>query len=406
MIVEKLPKTLSLFVFIDALGYEILKNHSFLDDVLKTKAPLGTIFGYSSTCDPTIITGKLPREHDHFSFFAYNPEKSIFKACQPLAYLPRFVTSRGRVRRVLSRYLGRMYGVTGYFQIYNMPFDKLPLFEYTEMRDIYMPGGINSGAPTIFDEFRKNRVPFYLSNWRASEEENLATLMTALNEGAIKTGYLYMAAMDAILHQYGTRTDHAQKKLDWYAHRLREVLDMAWRRYGEVRLFVFSDHGMTNCHTDYPMIPVIESLGLKYGIDYIAVYDSTMARFWFLNVSAERKIRQKLQTIKVGRIVTDQELYAWGCDFKTNRYGDLFFLLDPGVLLCPSYMSEQHLAGMHGYDPNDIDSIASFSSNLFLESTPRRLEELYGLMHREVFGMNHREDNEQPSSEKEEVITE
>lgn len=83
------PKTLSLFVFIDALGYEILKNHTFLDDTLKTKAPLGTIFGYSSTCDPTIITGKLPREHDHFSFFAYNPEKSIFKACRPLSFLPR-----------------------------------------------------------------------------------------------------------------------------------------------------------------------------------------------------------------------------------------------------------------------------------------------------------------------------
>lgn len=388
-------KSLSLFVFIDALGYEILKNHVFLDDVLKTKAPLGTIFGYSSTCDPTIITGKLPREHDHFSFFAYNPAQSIFRSLRPLSLFPRMLTKRGRVRRVLSRMLGRMYGVTGYFQIYNMPFDKLSLFEYTEMRDIYMPGGINSGQPTIFDEFRKNRVPFYLSDWRCPEEENLSTLMTAINEGSIKTGYLYMAAMDAILHQYGTDTRHTQEKLDWYDRKIREVLDMAERRYEDVRLFIFSDHGMTNCHIDYAMIPEIESLGLRYGTDYVAVYDSTMARFWFLHATAERIIRQKLETIKTGRIVTDEELHEWGCDFKTNRYGDLFFLLNPGVLLCPSYMSESHLAGMHGYDPNDIDSVASFSSNLQLESTPRRLEDLCDLMHKEVFGVPDGEEAEQ-----------
>ncbi len=71
-------KRISLFVFIDALGWELLKRHSFLDDILITKEPLGTIFGYSSTCDPTIITGKLPRYHGHFSFFYFNPEGSPF----------------------------------------------------------------------------------------------------------------------------------------------------------------------------------------------------------------------------------------------------------------------------------------------------------------------------------------
>src|SRR5947209_16258995 len=94
---------LSLFVFIDAFGWELLQRNSFLDDVLQTKAPLGTIFGYSSTCDPTILTGKLPREHGHFSFFYHNPSGSPFRICRLLRFLPAFVTRRGRVRRLMSR---------------------------------------------------------------------------------------------------------------------------------------------------------------------------------------------------------------------------------------------------------------------------------------------------------------
>ncbi len=64
--------TLTLFLFVDALGWELLQKHSFLDDALPYRRPLDTVFGYSSTCDPTILTGKAPRDHGHFSFFCYN----------------------------------------------------------------------------------------------------------------------------------------------------------------------------------------------------------------------------------------------------------------------------------------------------------------------------------------------
>ena len=44
---------LSLFVFIDAFGWELVQHYPFLDDLLTVKAPLGTVFGYSSTyCHP------------------------------------------------------------------------------------------------------------------------------------------------------------------------------------------------------------------------------------------------------------------------------------------------------------------------------------------------------------------
>ena len=117
------------------------------------------MLGYSSACDPTILTGKLPREHGHFSFFRFAPEASPFAIWKWLRVIPKFLASRGRVRRLLSRLLRRHLGYTGYFELYNVPFKYLPLLDYSEKRDLYRPGGINGGQPTVFDHFRAAGVP-------------------------------------------------------------------------------------------------------------------------------------------------------------------------------------------------------------------------------------------------------
>ena len=375
---------LALFAFIDAFGYELLKREPFLDDVLPHKSPIDTIFGYSSTCDPTIITGLMPRDHDHFSFFAYNPKKSPFALCRFLQYLPKSITRRGRVRRLMSRFIKRLYGYTGYFQIYNMPFDKLPMFEYTEKRDLYQPGGINSGARTIFDDLRDRNIPFYLSEWWKSEEHNLAKLTEDLKKGEIEFAYLYMAHMDAILHEFGPDSKEGSDKIKWYEQQMRKLLEVAYAHYETVNLYVFSDHGMTATPEDYSLIPKIDALGLTFGEDYAAVYDSTMARFWFLKPESETAIRAVLEKETNGKILSKEQMHEWGCDFKNNRYGDLFFLANPGILLCPSFLGETHLAGMHGYSPDDKDSVASFATNVKLDAPPKRLDDLFGLMKKEI----------------------
>ncbi len=372
--------SISLFVFIDALGWEILSAHPFLDDILTTRAPVESVFGYSSTCDPTIITGRMPHDHGHFSFFLYDPANSPFHLCRMLSILPHSVTRRGRVRRLMSRLIGRLYGYTGYFQIYNMPFDKIHLFDYSEKRDIYQPGGINSGAPTIFDYLRKAKIPFSLSNWRHSEAQNLATLHGALEEGGIKFAYLYMAAMDATLHDDGSPSARVSEKIAWYAQQVREVYDAACLKYDEVRLHVFSDHGMTNVTRSVDVMRPIRALPLRFGVDYSAVYDSTMARFWFMTDKARDLITAELLKFSEGHIMTEEELAGYGCDFADQRYGQLFFLLEPGYLLCPSFMGEKPLAGMHGYDPTHKDSLASYATNCPPASLPKRLDDFYALM--------------------------
>ena len=378
---------LSLFVFIDAFGWELARKYSFLDEILTVKRPLGTIFGYSSTCDPTILTGKLPREHGHFSFFYHNPAASPFGICKLLRFLPRSITRRGRVRRVMSRIIRRYYGYTGYFQIYNMPFRYLPLFDYSEKRDIYQKGGINGGCPTIFDYLREHSIPFYLSDWRASEEWNLNALSQSLEKGTIQFAYLYLAAMDAVLHEFGSNSEHVVKKLQWYEKQLRTILAQARQHYSAVNLYIFSDHGMTDTIGTVDLMSRIGALDLKFGVDFNAVYDSTMARFWFFTDQARERIREALQSEPRGQILTADKLAEYGCDFPDTKYGELFFLLDPGQLLCPSFMGETSLAGMHGYDPGHKDSTALFASNVTTDPTPKRLDDLYALMLSAARGM-------------------
>jgi hypothetical protein len=379
-----MAKSVSIFVFIDALGWEIVKDIPFLDGEAVVKRPLGTVFGYSSTCDPTIITGAAPRDHGHFSFFVYDPPRSPFRPLGALGLLPKSIVDRGRVRHWISRLVGGAYGYTGYFQLYAIPFDKARLFDYTEKRDIYLEGGINGGQPSVFVLLDRAGIPFFRSDWRKGDARALADAQAALSSGKPRLAYVYLAAMDAVLHADGSGSARARDMIRDYDLSLRRLLETARGSYDEVRLFAFSDHGMTDTVGLCPLMERIESTGLRFGVDYAAVYDSTMARFWFLKPGAEQRVREALAGERRGRILDDGTLRAWGIDFPGKRYGELFFLLDPGVLLCPSFMGAKPMAGMHGYAPDDAGSVASFFSTVPLEAPPHGLADLFGLMSAEA----------------------
>lgn len=376
-------KKLTLCVFIDALGWESIQRHSFLNDILEVKAPLGTIFGYSSTCDPTILTGVLPREHGHFTFFAYNPEKSPFAYYKYFGLLPKSIMERGRVRSKFSRIMKRVHGFTGYFQLYNMPFQYLHLFDYMERKNIFEPGGINGGQPTIFDFLRQNQIA-YCRPEGYDEAQSVAEVEQAITGGAIRFSYLFLGRLDGLLHEFGTRAPVIAEHLAWYQSQIRRLYELACRSYDSVRLMVFSDHGMADIQAVCDVMGRIDRLGMAFGKDYAAVFDSTMARFWFLRPGARSAIEAALSEIPQGRLLTDQELAGYGCDFPGKTYGELFFLMNPGVLLCPSHMGIKPLAGMHGYAPDHADSVASFMTNAPLDPLPRRLDDLYAVMRRET----------------------
>ena len=375
------PK-ISIVAFIDALGWEVLKGRRFMEDQLPVRRKLRSVFGFSSACIPSILTGLMPREHLHWSFFYYSPQTSPFKPLRLLGLLPRSLVDRGRVRNLVSKLIKRLYSYTGYFQLYNIPFEHVDKFDYCEKSDLFVPGGINRGK-NIFDHLSHAGVPYHVSDWRDSEENNLATLKSDLNKGEIAFALLYMASMDALLHEVGKESPQVDQKLAWYEAQLKDVLRTASEHYDEVRLFICSDHGMATVHTHIDLMSKIEALGLEFGRDYTATYDSTMGRFWFHNPPARERIIELLEQVPEGRVLPKEELAQLGCDFEGDQYGELIFLMNAGVLIVPSHMGLTPITGMHGYHPDDPDSDASLLSNVEPPNDPRAITDMFHLMRAE-----------------------
>ena len=378
---QKAPK-ISIVAFIDALGWEVLKGRPFMEERLPVRRKLRSVFGFSSACIPSILTGLMPRDHRHWSFFYYSPETSPFKLLRLLGMLPSSLVDRGRVRNLISKLIKRLYSYTGYFQLYNIPFEHIDKFDYCEKSDLFVPGGMNRGE-NIFDHLSRAGVPYHVSNWRNSEENNLEALKSDLEKGKIKFALLYMASMDALLHEVGKESPLVDQKLAWYETQLEDVLRTASEHYEEVRLFICSDHGMATVHTHVDLMSKIEALGLAFGRDYTATYDSTMGRFWFHNQEARGRITELLEQVPQGRILPKEELKALGCDFEGDQYGELIFLMDAGVLIVPSHMGLKPITGMHGYHPDDLDSDASLLSNVEPPNDPKAITDVFHLMRAE-----------------------
>lgn len=370
---------LSIAMFVDACGWGVLEDRPWFLDEMGFRKPLASVFGYSSACVPSILTGRRPDQNDHWSAFYYSPETSPFKILSALKPLPGSLFDRGRVRRWLSKGIAKAYGFTGYFQIYSLPFQHLALFDYAEKRDIFKPGGINRG-PSIFDDLRARGIPHHVSDWRRSEADNFAALEQQIDAGDIRFAFLYSAALDGIMHDHGKESRQASDKLHDYQTKIRALLRRAAGKYDEVRFALFSDHGMATVKTVLDLVPRVERLGLRFGTDYAAVYDSTMMRFWFLREGSEDRIRGALGDDTVGRWVSEDALRSYGTYWPDGRFGHAVFALEPGTLLNPSHMGKVPLAGMHGYRPDHPDSnaavVATFDPSTQLSGIP----DLFGLM--------------------------
>jgi len=373
--------SIDLFVFVDALGWELAQRRRFLTDLLPHRQACDTLFGYSCTCDPSILTGALPHEHGHFSFFTYAPDRSPFSWTRPLGWIPETVAGHHRLRNPLSRWAARKLGYTGYFQLYSTPFNRLPQLDYTEKRDLYEPGGIIGGQPAIFEHWRATGVPWVRSDWRAGDAANMDAMAGHLRAGKVRLAYLINGGLDATMHAHtttGQQTDAAFARLERW---LRELDTLARSRYAEVRWHIFSDHGMADTHTCSRMMPEFEKLGLCYGKDYAAAWDSTMARFWFPGGAAIRmQVEAWLATRPEGRIVTDAELSRWSCLFPDRRYGELFYVLNEGVIFAPSFMNQSRVPAMHGYAPDLPHSRACWLTSHAVAEPPARIEGIYHVM--------------------------
>ena len=353
---------LPLFIMVDACGWEIIRNDPFGKNFAPTRRKLESVFGYSSTCVPSILSGRWPFEHRNWCYFVYDPPNSPFRSLRWMRWLPSAITGRRIFRRYLTKFVKVQLNFRGYFDLYNIPFKFIHLFDFTEKKSPLQPGGMNCG-PNIFDFLVGEKIPYFVTDTGKTEEQNRDNLIAAIESERIDFAFQYWAGLDGLLHMVGNQSPEVPAKLRVYEQWIGKVLAAAKNHYAEVRLYIFSDHGMANCDVHVDLKARIEALPVRMEKDYAVVYDSTMARFWFFNEKARSLITAELQQVPEGRIVPDQELKQMNAFFEDRHFGELIYLMREGVLIVPSHMGERPIRAMHGYHPTDPQSYAALLTN-------------------------------------------
>jgi hypothetical protein len=355
---------LHVFVLIDALGWEIIKDRPFLNDELPFRRPLETVLGYSSGAIPTILTGLNPAQTGHWNLYYYDPLGSPFRWLRWFSFIPERMLDNRVSRKVIKELGRRVLGMGPLFECAVSP-ALMPFFNFVEKRNIYAEGGIPNSV-SIFDLLRAREVPYRVYSYhQLSDVRIVEQARSDIQSSSANFFFLYLSEMDHFLHSQCDDPSPVADRLAWYDQQLRQVFKVAARKDPEMTFTVISDHGMTPVHSHYDLVGKIESLGFSMPTQYLAIYDSTMARYWFFDEDARREIVAELGRTSCGRIVDDSELDRLGILFPDRRYGELVFLLDPGWLLATSDFNGNgwHPVGMHGYHPSDSHSDAIFLSN-------------------------------------------
>lgn len=355
---------LRIFVLVDALGWSLVRDQQFLHGLLKYRVPVRTVLGFSSAAIPTILTGVPPERHGHWNLFYYDPGQSPFRWLRLFGFLPERALNNRMMRRAVTEIGRRVLRLSPLFECSMNP-RLLPWFNWVEKRDIFARGGI-SGADSFFDQVCQRNVAcrvYTYRDWR--DDDILREAAKDVTSGRYGILFLYLSELDGFLHKYCGHRRECMAALWRYEAGLRSLFETALECNPRTSLAVFSDHGMTPVQGHCNIASEIRRLGFRMPEDYLAVYDSTMARYWFFEERARDAIAQRLSELPAGRILAEDELRRYGVYFDDRRYGQLIYLLDPGWLLGDSdfHSGDWKPAGMHGYHPEDPHSDGVFLAN-------------------------------------------
>jgi len=373
-------RPVSIFVLVDALGWDYIRNRPFLEDIAQYRGELKTILGFSSGAIPAILTGLSPSRNGHWNLFYYDPENSPFRWTRPLSALPSPLLNNRFSRRAINWLGHHITGYEGYFYLYAVPVELLQFFHYCERRDIFRPGGINRGK-SIFDSLKERNIPFRSYSYHEySDQQIIRHAIRDISEEDCGFYFLYLSEMDMFLHRHCHEPAKVDAKVALYDQWIRELYEKAKSVRPDVRLNVFSDHGMVPTSGTYDLWSEIDALGFRVPTDYLPFYDSTMARFWFSNDRAEAAITARLDALSCGHILGDAERHRFGVDFPDRRYGQTIFLMNPGCLIVPSYLGKGTLAGMHGFHPEAPYSSGALVTTAALPMPVSTITDVHSLM--------------------------
>ena len=370
----------SIFVLMDALGWEWIKEHPFLKEVAPYRRPLDSVLGFSTAAIPSILTGRFPEEHGRLSLFHRANGHSPFAKLKFICAMPPAMVENRYVRYGVKTVARRMNHLSGYFQLYGIPLSYLPKLDVCEKRNIYAPGGIPDST-SIFDLLQDGGKSYRTYCYHdGTDDELLASIEADLQAGQAKFYFLYLAELDYFLHLHADDREAAARILEKYSAALARLHRIAEKTYGAAEIHVFGDHGMAPTEATIDIQGMLAGLPVKASRDYLCLLDSTMARFWFFSPRARELVTAALKDVDGGRWLDSDDLIALHAYFADGKYGEQIFLTESGTVIAPSHMGAKAMAGMHGFLPSAPHSRSAFVSSVDYGDSLKQITDIFGVM--------------------------
>jgi len=369
-----------LIVLVDALGWRLAETRTGFVNRLEHRRGLDTILGFSAGALPTLFTGRMPHEHGRFLMYQRARGSTVFSGFSRLRWLPHRIRSSHRLSRLLTR-LVTARGVTGYFNLYEVPRERLERFDLAERDDPFSPGGLP--VDSLWDALERSSLRWRGWNWRTPQADAFREALEELRAGEKDVLFVYTAELDARLHLEGSLGTGVAECLTDVERFIRDSFTAAEPSGRPLRCVLLSDHGMVDVRAHVDIRARLAGSTCKPGRDYEVFLDSTMARFWWYSDAARSQVVAALAHEPRGRWLERAELEREGVWFEDHRYGDDLWLLEPGALLVPSFMGSQPVAAMHGYDPRHADMQAFVASDRPIPDHVRHLRDVRGWLESE-----------------------
>ena len=372
-------KTLHIFIYLDSGGWEILRKNNFLPDMLRFRYQVRSQLGYPANSLSTVLTGEPTNVHKHLGCYYYSPQRPLRgKFEMLLQYLPCAESSKAH-NELFARWHRMLRGFSGHFDHLAISPERLRFFDYSGKQNIFARGGI-SAVKSILDHLHEKNIPYMISDWFKSEQENLHDLLERIRNKSVQFCLLFISGLDNLMHHSPSDSRKIAECLKHYEQQIENIIAEADDRYDRYSLSVISGHGMTARHAVLDIKSKINKLGLRFGKDYIAFYDPTMVRLWYPDHKVKSIIIELLRDIQHARLLSQEEMHKYNINFADNMFGEALLLIDPGYQIEPNDHTGSSLPGMHGYAPEHEDSFGAFLSTHQPPVTPAWIGDFFHIM--------------------------
>ncbi len=356
------------FIYLTGPGWHILKGHGFLAKYCKHQFPIKSQLGCSHAVLCTALTGKVPAEHGHFSSYYFKKSNTALETAQRFYY----------------KFSGKK---SGYFGNYSVPMRNLNYFVQSNHYAKDLSPGCFAPLISIIDLVSEKKLTHFIVNaTEDSPTQALKTLCHRVGNKSVDFAFIQIDEIDNLLHCSPHDFQIIDKKLRSYEKQIKKIIAAGRENSSNFNLTVLSGHGMAFAPQRINIKKKIDSLGMKYGHDYHAVYDPTMAFFWFKNNFFKSIILDKLHELRHCKVLSPKDKKDFGINFSDRRYGETIALVDSGFQISPNDVLSKPLAGMHGYDPNHQDSLGACLSTQRIDPSPGHVKDFFNIMANFVVG--------------------